>query len=349
MMCRYIKMNKDKAVKEDLNTMKNRKNKLWNIVLCVFLLLICMTGCGTSKEKILIYSSAEDYRIERMTEVLNEQFPEYDITIEYMSTGNQAAKLLSEGTETECDIVHDMEYGYMAQLDAAGVFADLSSYDMSVYTDDAVLSANYLPEIRVGGTVIVNTEVLAEKRLEKPTCYEDLLKSEYEGLVSMPNPKSSGTGYIFLKNLVNAWGEEAALEYFDKLTPNILQYTSSGSGPVNALVQGEVAIGLGMTSQAVLQINEGAPLEIIFFEEGSPYTIYGQSIIKGKEERECVREVFDFLVNTWNYENVETYFPEKIYKDLDFEVENYPKNIIYGDMSNNGVEEKTALLDKWKY
>ena len=308
-----------------------------------------LAGCGESKEKILIYSAGEDYKIAYMQERLNETFPEYDITIEYMSTGNMAAKILSEGTQTDCDIVHDMEYGYMAKLDAEKVFADLSTYDTSVYVEDVIQSDNYLVECRVGGAIIINTEVLEEKGLKLPTSYEDLLKPEYKGLISMPNPKSSGTGYIFLKGLVNAWGEEEAFKYFEKLTPNILQYTSSGSGPVNALVQGEVAIGLGMTSQAVTQINEGAPLKIVFFEEGSPYTIYGQSIIAGKDSRECVSEVFNFIVNTLTFETVEKFYPEKIYKDIDYKVENYPENIIYSDMNNNGIQEKERLLEKWVY
>lgn len=323
--------------------------KIISLVLIMTFTTAMLSACGSSKEEILIYSAGEDYKIAYMQERLNEQFPDYDITIEYMSTGNMAAKILSEGTATDCDIVHDMEYGYMAQLDQKGAFADLSSYDTSIYTDDVVLSKNYLVECRVGGAIIVNTEVLNKKGLEKPTSYEDLLKPEYKGLISMPNPKSSGTGYIFLKGLVNAWGEEKAFSYFEKLTSNILQYTSSGSGPVNALVQGEVAIGLGMTSQAVTQINEGAPLEIIFFEEGSPYTIYGQSIVAGKEDREAVKEVFDFIIKTLTYETVENFYPEKIYKDIDFKMDNYPENIKYSDMSNNDVDEKTRLLEKWIY
>lgn len=322
------------------------------VLLCVVLIatiILGVFGCGKSKEKVLIYSSGEDYKIEYMTQRLKEEFPEYEIIVEYQSTGNHAAKLLSEGEKTECDITHDLEYGYMEQLDAEGVFADLSDYDTSVYVDDVIQSDNYLAECRVGGAVIINTEVLEEKNLPIPTSYADLLKTEYKGLISMPNPKSSGTGYIFLKSLVNSWGEDVAYEYFDKLTPNVLQYTSSGSGPVNALIQREVAVGLGMTSQAVNQISEGMPLKILFFEEGSPYTIYGQAIIKGKEERQAVREVFDFMVNTLVYECTEKYFPEKIFKDVNFEVENYPKNISYSNMGSNGVDEKTRLLEKWKY
>ena len=85
-------------------------------------------------------------------------------------------------------------------------------------------------------------------------------------MISMPNPKSSGTGYMFCKALVNEWGEEKALEYFDKLSENILSYTSSGSGPINALIMKEAAIGLGMTPQAVAKINEGqAQLKIKYF------------------------------------------------------------------------------------
>ena len=165
----------------------------------------------------------------------------------------------------------------------------------------------------------------------------------------MPNPKSSGTGYMFLKSLVNAWGEEEAFEYFDGLAKNILQFTSSGSGPVNALVQGEVAVGLGMTSQAVTAINDGAELEILYFEEGSPSSLYGYAIIEGKQDRQCVKEVFDFFYTTLVDEDKELFFPEKIYKDKTFVVENYPQDIPYADMSNNTAEEKLRLLEMWKY
>lgn len=319
------------------------------IAVLVLTVAMMLAGCGAQKESVLIYTSVEDYVIEDMNARLSEAFPDYDITVEYMSTGNHAAKLLAEGTNTECDISYDLEYAYLAQLAQAGVLADLSTYDMSIYMQDTVESSNYLVQCRNGGAVIVNTELLAEKGLAEPTCYEDLLKPEYEGLISMPNPKSSGTGYMFLKSLVNAWGEEEAFAYFDQLTPNVLQYTSSGSGPVNALLQGEAAIGLGMTAQAVTQINEGAPLKILFFEEGSPFSLYGQAIIAGKETRGAVKEVFDFLVNTYSYELNEKFFPEQMFVDKVYTVENYPENIIYSDMSNNTIEEKTRLLEKWKY
>lgn len=323
--------------------------KIVSLLICAFICLTCFAGCSGSAEsnRIVIYTCATDYRIADMTEQLQQAFPDYEFIIEYQSTSKLTAKLLAEGTNTDCDIVHDLSYLNLESLTRDGILADLSSYDTSVYTDDVVVSKNYLPELRTGGAVIVNTEVLAKHGLEKPTCYEDLLKPEYKGLISMPDPKSSGTGYMFLKALVNVWGEEKAFDYFAKLSDNILQYTSSGSGPVNALVQQEVAIGLGMITNAAVQITEGMPLEILIFDEGAPHTVYGQSIIKGKETKECVKEVFDYIINTYNYRSCELYAPEKIYKDKDFKSENFPADIKYCDMEGDTVEEKERLLQMW--
>ena len=137
--------------------------------------------------------------------------------------------------------------------------------------------------------------------------------------------------------------------YSDALAENILQFTSSGSGPVNALIQGEAAIGLGMTAQAVTAINDGANLKILFFDEGSPFSLYGFAMPEGKQDRKAVRDVFDFFYTTLVPEDKELFYPEQIYKEKTFEIENYPTNIIYGDMSGNTTEEKTRLLDKWEY
>ncbi len=301
-----------------------------------------------SSHLVIIYSGAEEYRNAYFLERLKAQFPEYEITIEYMPTGNLAAKLAAEGTDTDIDIIYDLDCGYAGMVEQ--YLADLSEYDQSIYVDDCkVASHKYLIEYRNGGAVIINPDVLAAKGIAEPTCYQDLLKPEFRGLVSMPSPKSSGTGYMFLKSLVNAWGEDEAFDYFDQLAENILQFTSSGSGPVNALIQGEVAVGLGMTPQAVLQLNEGANLKILFFEEGSPFSLYGYAMPEGKQNKKAVREVFNFFYTNLVLEDDEHFVPEKIFANVNFEVANYPTDIPYADMSGNTTEEKLRLLENWEY
>jgi iron(III) transport system substrate-binding protein len=307
-------------------------------------------SCKKASNEVLIFTSSEDYRIEHLQNRLNEQFPQYNVIINYTTTGNLAAKLKAEGTATDCDIIGELDSAYLEGI--LDNLADLSSYDTSVFLDELVPThKKYLPFIKSAGCIAVNEQFLADRNIPIPSSYRDLIKPEYRGVISMPNPKSSGTGFFFLRNLINVWGENAAFDYFDGLAENVLQFTSSGSGPVNALIQGEAGIGLGMTMQVVTAINtRNIPLKIIYFEEGSPYSVYGMGMIKGKDSRKEVKEVFDFYVNVLTREDKELFAPEQIFKSQVNNIPNYPRDVKIADM--RGIEslaEKERLLDKWKY
>ena len=65
--------------------------------------------------------------------------------------------------------------------------------------------------------------------------------------------------------------------------------------------------------------------------------------------KEAVKEVFKFLSGKLTEENTEKFCPEKIYKDKNFSVDNFPSDIKYADMSGDTPEAKEDLLAKWKY
>ena len=323
--------------------------KITSVFFVGLLMLFSFVSCSKKDNTIVIYSCAEDYRNEYYLAELQKQFPEINFVLDYQGSGPAAAKLKVEGKDTQGDILLSWDFTYLDML--TDYLADMSYFDYSIFLDDMVVpSKKYVGEYRNSGAIVINTELLNEKGLAEPTSYEDLVKPEFKGLLSMPNPKSSGTGYMFLKNLVNEWGEEKAFAYFDKFAENIVQFTSSGSGPMNALVQKEAAVALGMTGQAVTMLNEGAPFKIVFFEEGAPCSLYGHAITKKAESRadyDKVKEVFAYLVKEVTPACDAKYFPEQVFVDKVFTLPNYPTDIPYGDMSNNTTEEKTRLLEKW--
>ena len=323
--------------------------KFFLLTTALFLLGLAIS-CKKESNEVMIFTSSEDYRIEYFQKRLNEHFPKYKVIVNYATTGNLAAKLKAEGMTTDCDIVGEMEAGYLEGI--IDNLADLSSYNSSIFLDELVPEhKKYLPFYKNAGCIIINEKFLADRNIPVPTSYQDLTKPIYKGVISMPNPKSSGTGYIFLKSLVNAWGEDAAFAYFDKFADNVLQFTSSGSGPVNALIQGEAGVGLGMTAQAVTVVNtRDVPLKIIYFDEGSPYNVYGLGIIKGKETKKAVRDVFEFYLDTLSREDKELFVPEQVFKSQVNNIPNYPQNIKTADMNGIGnLAEKERLLEKWKY
>jgi iron(III) transport system substrate-binding protein len=314
-------------------------------------LFLVMLGCASKESnQVVIYTSTEDFRTEHMRQLLDEQFPQYDIVLQVLSTGNHAAKIKAEGTATEADIILNLETAYLEGV--KDVLADLSSFDLSAFLPELVpADRRYLPWDKSSGAVVISRSRLASRGLPVPASFADLLAPQYRGVLSMPNPKTSGTGYMFLKGLVNSWGEDAAFAYFDGFAENVLQFTTSGSGPVNALIQGEALIGLGMTITATEAINNrGADFEMLFFAEGAPSVTTGMGIVKGKENRPVVREVFQFAMTTLVREDKDLYCPEPIFKDQTNTIPNYPRDIPYMDMRGiNDLAEKERLLAKWNY
>ena len=320
------------------------------LLLTVTVLFAALASHGSS-ESIVICSMMDQNRNQALQEQLHEEFPNQNIIVTYMSTGKAAAKVLTEGENSEIDIILAMETGYLNKL--TDVLEDVSGISHVDYLPEFTTEANHNKWItweKFGGSIVVNDEVLARYGLKAPQSYEDLLRPEYKGLLAMPDPKSSGTGYFFFKSWVNTMGEEGALDYVDQLYGNMKQMTESGNGPTKMLKQGEVAVGLGMTFQAVQEINDGLPLRVIIPESGSPYSLSGTAMLKGRAQDPMIVEVFDFLANEFLQYDKENYSPELIYENQINRIPNYPTDIPYADME--GIQddaEKERLLALWKY
>lgn len=324
--------------------------KLLAIILAVTALFTVLATVG-GEESIVICASSEQFRNDELQEQLNERFPDKNIIVMYMSTGKAASKVYAEGKNTEVDILLGLETGYLSKI--TDHLANIEGLSTIEYTEGLAPEDNnnhWVTWERQAGAIIVNRKILDKYGLEAPTSYEDLLKPEYKDLIAMPDPKSSGTGYFFYKSWVNSMGTEAALEYVDKLYKNLKQFTESGSGPIKMLKQGEVAIGLALTFQAVNEMNDGQPLEIIFPETGSPYSLTGTAMIAGREQDPEIVEVYEFIINEFLVYDKEYFSPEQIYEGQVNKIENYPENIKYADMTGiQEIQEKERLLDLWKY
>ena len=317
------------------------------ICLIFLFILLITTGCSKKDGQVVIYTSMEENRNKALKEQLAERFPDKDIIVQYLSTGNSAAKIKNEGTNVEADIVLDLETAHMANLEEN--FADLSSFDTSIYLDGVNKSNRYLTWTKYTMALIIDKNYFDKHNLSVPKTYDDLLKSEYRNLIAIPDPKTSGTGYAFYLNVVNIMGEDNAIEYFKKLKNNLREFTTSGSGPTNLLKQGEIAIAMGMTSRGVEAINEGYNFKIVSLKTGAPYNTTSFGIIKGRENKENVREVFEWLMNDFGKYDKEYFLPDKILKNQEVKVKNYPTNLKDAKMDGiDSVSVKQDLISKWE-
>lgn len=315
------------------------------VFIMVLLIMFVVTGCS-NKDTVVIYSSMEDNRNQILKQMLKEEFKDINVKVQPIATGNSAAKVKNEGSSIEADIILDLETAYIANLEDN--FADLSNFDSSMYMEGVNKSNNYFTWVKYTMNLIIDKDYFEEHNLKVPKTYEDLLKKEYKNLIAMPDPKTSGTGYAFFLNAVNIMGEKEAVNYFKKLKNNLREFTTSGSGPTNLLKQGEIAIALGMTSQGAEAITEGYNFEIVELETGSPYNTTSIGIIKGRETDEKVVEVFNWLISDFGKFDKENYMPDKILKEQNSKVKNYPTDLKDADMENiDSVETKEKLIEVW--
>ena len=112
----------------------------------------------------------------------------------------------------------------------------------------------------------------------------------------MPNPASSGTGFLDASSWMQIWGEEEAWEYMDALHENIAVYTHSGSKPCKQAGAGEFTIGISWPGRAIKVIKAGAPIDMIIPEEGIGWEMQVVAIMKGTDNLEDAKTLMDWTL-----------------------------------------------------
>lgn len=351
--------------------MKQKHSILLLVLLGVALLISACGGSQGDKEskgssyssslsrgnRVVIYTAAEDERIAYIQDELDKQFPETEIVIQSLGTGQLLSKLQAEGKNTDCDIFYDLEVVNAEIILNANpdLFVDLSEYDFSIY-DSSVTGYTdrhhkYAVNGKTYGAFLVNTNILDEKGIEVPKTYQDMLNPEYKDLISIPSPTSSGTGYSYYNGMITILGDDQGMAYFEDLNPNIKEYTTSGSAPAKAAVRGDVAIAYGLLWQCVNYANENEGLEVVVPEDGLAFDLFTMGMISGHETNSGVKDVFTFLYNELNKPQCAKFNPDIIYVDMpESEITNYPTG--FGEITMKGLfdfEYKQSLLDQWKY
>jgi len=142
-----------------------------------------------------------------------------------------------------------------------------------------------------------NTEYFEENNLDYPTSWQDLLKPEFKGKISVAYPYTSGTSYTVLATLVMIMGEDGALEYYEKLDQNMHHYNKSGSACVTQVGLGEVAIGLSFSHDIVKKgPSAGYPVKLTFPDEGTGYEIGAMALVKDGPEPELAKKFIDWML-----------------------------------------------------
>jgi iron(III) transport system substrate-binding protein len=167
----------------------------------------------------------------------------------------------------------------------------------------------------------------------------------------MPNPASSGTGFLDVSSWLQIFGEEKGWAYMDALDKNVATYTHSGSKPCSLAASGEYPIGISFEFRAARLINQGAPMVAVIPAEGIGWDMEASAIIKGTDNEADAKKLMDWAVSD---EAMKIYAKNyAILGNAAFEepIKNLPANLKTKLIDNKfdwAAANRAAILQEWQ-
>jgi len=246
---------------------------------------------------ITVYTSYEEDEAAAFLELAKAALPDINVNMLRLSTGDLAARIIAEKGNPQ----HDVLWGFAASTIVNPEINDTLEAYKPVGADKipAAFRAADDKWFAVTGYMAafcVNNERLKSLGLDAPTFWADLLDPKFKGEIVMPNPASSGTGYIQISSLLQMKGQEEGWKFLDQLNENVAQYIKSGSKPCHAASAGEYAVGASYDMRAIKNIEEGFPISMVIPSEGSGNELEANGLVATSKNKDDARKFLDWTV-----------------------------------------------------
>ncbi len=273
--------------------MKNQLNPLGGLAIAAVMALSTTAYAG----EITAYTSLEEDDAKVYLEAFAKAEPNVKVNMLRLSTGDLGARILAEKSNPQ----HDVIWGWaVTQMVDPRILEMTEPYKPKGV--DALKTSFKDPQDRWFATTgyfaafCVNTEVLAQKNLPMPTSWQDLLNPAFKGELIMPNPASSGTGYLQISSLLQMKGEEEGWKFLHELDKNMGQYIKSGSKPCKLTRVGEYAVGASFAFVGVKSVKEGYPIKVVIPSEGAGYEMEVSALMKTSKNKGDSQRFLDWLL-----------------------------------------------------
>lgn len=279
------------------------------------------------RTRLTVYTALENDQLAPFKAAAERAVPSIEIAWVRDSTGVITARLLAERANPRADAIWGLSVFSLLALEGQEM--------LEAYTPPgaAALRPNFRsdrqPMTWVGmdayvAAICFNRPVAQQRNLPRPTSWADLLQPQFRGQVAMPNPASSGTGFLTVAGWIASMGERQAWDFMGRLHDNIQVYTHSGSAPCNNAARGEYGVGISLDMRAVTLRNQGAPIDVIVPTDGVGFDLEAAAIVRGTRNLDAARRLMDFAASREANELYGRFFAIVAHPEVQPTVQNYP-------------------------
>src|SRR5712691_10584365 len=270
------------------------------VVTAALLVLAAITPAAAQKQTVVIYTAIENEQIAEYKKAYEKTLPNVEVKMLRLATGDIAARFMAEKDNMQADVIWGVGATNMLQFKNAGLLEAYAPKGLDRVQPLFRDKAN--PPSWVGLDIYMsafcfNTDTGKKHNLPRPESWADLAKPVYKGHVVMPNPASSGTGYLSVVSILQRMGEPEGWKYLDALDKNIAEYTKSGSKPCKDSAAGERAIGVSFEYVAHEMIKKGSPVEMVLPKEGSGYELEANGLTKKGAKNTDAKPFLDWAIS----------------------------------------------------
>jgi len=305
-------------------------------------------------QELTVYTAVEAEDLKRYAAEFNKDYPDIKINWVRDSTGIVTAKLLAEKDNPQADVVWGLAATSLLLMKAEGMLEPYAP--VGVEKLDPKFVDKSTPPTWTGmdawvAAICYNTVEAKKAGLTPPKTWKDLTQAQYKGQLIMPNPNSSGTGFLDVSSWLQMFGEEDGWKFMDGLHENIARYTHSGSKPCKLAAAGEIPIGISFAFRGAKSKAAGAPIDIIVPEEGVGWDMEATAIIAGTDNLEAAKKLVDWTVTKKANEMYNTGYAVVAYPGVAKPVKFFPENLTEKMIDNDfefAANNRAAILKEWQ-
>ena len=303
--------------------------------------------------ELTVYTAVEAEDLKKYAARFNEDHPDIKIKWVRDSTGIVTAKLLAEKNNPQADVIWGLAGTSLLLMKGEGMLMPYAPKGVEKLDKKFVDSST--PPSWVGmdawvAAVCYNTVEGKKAGLVPPKSWKDLTKPMYKGHVIMPNPNSSGTGFLDVSSWLQLFGEEGGWKYMDALHENIARYTHSGSKPCKLAAAGEIPVGISFAFRGAKSKAKGAPLDVIVPEEGIGWEMEATAIVAGTDNEKDAKTLVDWSISKKANEMYNEGYAVVAMPGIAKPVKFFPDTILEKMIDNdfeNAANNRKRVLAEW--
>ena len=311
-------------------------------------------GKALAATELTVYTAVEAEDLKRYAKAFNADHGDIKIRWVRDSTGIVTAKLLAEKNNPKADVVWGLAATSLMLLKSEGMLQPYAPKGVGELDKKFVDPAS--PPSWTGmdawiAAVCYNTVEGKKNNLPIPRSWKDLTKPVYKGHVAMPNPNSSGTGFLDVSSWLQMFGEKGGWGFMDGLHQNIAWYTHSGSKPCKQAASGEVPIGVSFAFRGAKSKAKGAPLEIVLPSEGVGWDMEATAIMKGTKNLDAAKKLVDWSITKKANVLYNSGYAVVAYPGVAKPVKHFPEGILKAMINNDfefAANNRKRILKEWQ-